>query len=386
MYQHRDIPQPKWDAKNKKWVLSIMIDGKRKQFVSRTPKMPGKRECRERCQEWIENGANENGNKKLSLAYEQFIQDYHKRYGDNEQIRQLKSLGKLYIIPKLGNKRCENITIDDWQSVLSEAKPIPKLRKDGSEYDHRDHLSKKYLTNIRGCIVSFCKWGLPRGYVKFNPSDQIYIPKSAPTIGKGILQLSDIEKVFQHPLGLWYERAVMLEILTGLRPGEVLGLQRQDYDKKSGTITIQRSINTRGIVTSGKNKNAHRMLALTDEVRSIIEEQLKETDYLDSEWIFCGKIGTMPSQESLRDTVKIMVRKHDLPDDITPYSLRHTFYSHTEAYLPDRIIKTIFGHSEKTDGHSIYGAHSIDGEAQEAARRLSVTPLYKIANRKENAE
>lgn len=386
MYQHRDIPQPKWDPKNRKWVLSIMIDGKRKQFVSRTPKMPGKRECRERCQEWIENGANGNGNKKLSVAYEQFIQDYHKRYGDNEQIRQLKSLGKLYIIPKLGNKRCENITIDDWQSVLSEAKPIPKLRKDGTEYYHRDALSKKYLSNIRGCIISFCKWGLPRGYVNFIPSDQIYIPIGAPTIGKNILQLSDIEKIFQHPIGLWYERAIMLEILTGLRPGEVLGLQRDDYDRSTGAITINRSINSRGKVTPGKNKNARRAIVLTDDVKKILDEQLDDTEYLDSEWIFCNRIGLAPSQDSLRDTLKILVKEHELPDGITPYSLRHTFYSHTEAYLPDRIIKGIFGHSDKTDGHSIYGNHEVAGEAQEAAKRLSVTPLYKAANQKENAE
>lgn len=49
MYQYRNIPQPKWDKKNQKWILSIMIDGKRKQFVSRTPGMPGKRDCRDRA-------------------------------------------------------------------------------------------------------------------------------------------------------------------------------------------------------------------------------------------------------------------------------------------------------------------------------------------------
>lgn len=386
MYQHYDIPQPKWDKKHNKWVLSIMIDGKRKQFVSRKKGMPGKRACREKAAEWFENGSSGNGNTKLEKAYNAFLQNYQKRYGENEQILQLKSLGRLYIIPKLGQKQCSRITIEDWQSVISEAKPIPKHRKDGTEYYHRDSLSKKYLTNIRGCIISFCKWGLPRGYVKFNPSDQIYIPASAPVVGKNILQLSDIEKIFQHPTRLWYERALMFEILTGLRPGEILGLQREDYDSKTGVIAINRSINARGIITPGKNRNAHRAIALTDEVKDIIEEQLKETAYLDSEWIFCSKSGTAASQDSLRDTLKLIVKNHGLPDNITPYSLRHTFYSHTEAYLPDRIIKSIFGHSEKTDGHSIYGAHMLDGEAREAAKRLAVTPLYQIANKKENAE
>ncbi len=76
MYQIDRIPQPKWDKKNKKWTLSIMIDGKRKQFVSRAPGMPGKRDCRDRAKEWIENGHQMSEKLKFVVAYQRFIEDY----------------------------------------------------------------------------------------------------------------------------------------------------------------------------------------------------------------------------------------------------------------------------------------------------------------------
>ena len=101
---------------------------------------------------------------------------------------------------------------------------------------------------------------------------------------------------------------------------------------------------------------------------------------LQSEWIFCNPIGAPATQEAFGECWKLICEKVGINPNTTPYSLRHSFYTHTEAYLPERMVKMIFGHSEKTDGHSIYGAHEIVGELQDAAERLSVTPIYKAAS------
>ena len=86
------------------------------------------------------------------------------------------------------------------------------------------------------------------------------------------------------------------------------------------------------------------------------------------------------TQEGLRRGWQRLCRAHGFPADTTPYSLRHTFYTHTEAFLPDRMIKMVFGHSEKTDSHALYGNHAIDGELKEAAKKLEITPIYQAAN------
>lgn len=361
---YKQLPAPKWNGQ--KWVLSVMVDGRRKQFTSKTPKSQGKKEVIERASLWIESGMNQAP--KLSVAYEQYLEDYKRRHGENEQLRQICSIFPLYVLPRLSNVPLDKITVREWQAVINEARPHKSNVK---------KLSRKYLSNIRGCVVSFCKWALLNEYIDRTPSEVLYIPRDAERVGKEILQLSDIEKLFQNRQNLWYERAILLEVLTGLRPSEVLGLQRDDF--KDGVLYIRRGINARGQITNGKNKNALRVIELPEEARRLVVEQLDETKKLRSKWLFCNRIGGQPQQDNLRNTLEVLVSRHGLPK-VTLYGLRHTFYSHVESYLPDRVIKTIFGHSETTDGHELYGRHRITNEVHEAAERLSVTPLYKIAS------
>lgn len=362
---YKQLPPPKWNGK--KWVLSVMIDRQRKQFTSSTPRTAGRREVIDRALLWLEEQEGDKTRTFFGEAWAVFMEDYKRRKGENEQGRQLTTLGALFLLPALSNIRCGKITIELLQSVINDARPQNRSKK---------KLSKKYLSNIKGAIVQFCRWATPRGYMKTDFSSQLYIPSEAEEGKKTILQLSDIARLFSDPVGLWYERGFMLEVLTGLRPGEVLGLKRDDY--QNGVLTIQRSINDRGEITSGKNRNARRVIVCPDEVRDLIETQLQQTKKLRSVWLFCNQIGEKPCPSVYRKQWNRIKKAHDLPQGATPYSLRHTFYSHTEAYIPDRLIKMVFGHSAKTDGHKLYGEHLIDGELQEARDRLSVTPLYKV--------
>jgi integrase len=358
---------PRYDEKAGKWVVDIVIEGKRKQFSSKLPKAAGRRAVREKALLYLERETDKDGT-KFGDVWTLYLQDYLRRHGENEQVRQIRTLGALFLLPRLAKRPTGKITIEEWQGILSDAKP---RRRNGK-------LSKKYLLNIKGVISSFCRWAVPRGYMQISPADLLYVPASAPRGSRSILQLDDVSRLFSRRVGLWYERALLVEVLTGLRPGEVLGIQRQDI--QGNALTICRAINARGIVTEGKNKNARRVIVCPPEVMQLINEQMKATERLRSPWLFCNKIGDQPSQAQLRRTWDRLIVAHDLPRDTSPYSLRHTFFTHTEAYLPERIIKQVFGHSDRVDSHRLYGAHNIEGEAAEAADRLQVTPLYNAAS------
>lgn len=378
---YKNIPSPKWNKKEGRWVLQIMHKGNRKVFTCRTPKTAGRHVCIEKAAAWLASFETDNYNVKFSDAWERFITDYEKRHGAIEQLRKYKTLGRLYLLPALGPLPVGSVTIENYQNVINTAKPQPRRGKNGEMYYLTDHLSKKYLKSIKDTIQAFNSWARPRKYTDLELGQELYVPSDAPTRGREILQLDDIQKIFKNPTGLWYERALWFEILTGCRPGEVLGLQVSDYDKTTGIITICRSINWRGEITPGKNKNARRQLALPPVLRDLVNEQIKTVcQKLKTNWLFCNPIGAPGRQEMLGDCWRRICSKLNINPKTTPYSLRHTFYSHTEAYMPERLIKMVFGHSEKTDGHSIYGDHVINGELQEAADRLAVTPIYKIAS------
>lgn len=371
------LPQPKWN--NNRWELRIQIKGRRKLFTSMKPRTVGKNEVREKAAKWLET-FDTNEAVTFGEAAQRFLDYYHDRHGDSVQFQQHQSLMKNHILPKLSKIRMGEIRIEDYQDVLSNAKPIRRTGELGKTFQKSKQLSKKYLKNIKNTIIAFHKWALARGYTKLILNDELYIPLTAPTKGKQILQLNQIEVIFKAPTSLWYERALQFEILTGCRPGELLGLKIEDYDSVTGIIHIRRSINAQNKITEGKNANARRDIALPDIVRQLVEDQIRVSRSVRSNWIFCQPSGMHGTQEGLRRCWRRICAAHDFPAETTPYSLRHTFYTHTEAFLPDRMIKMVFGHSEKTDSHALYGNHAIDGELKEVANKLEVTPIYQAVN------
>lgn len=373
---YKRLPVPKWDAKNEKWVLTVQKDGVRKQFVSRK-KSTGKKDVTERAAAWFDRqDAGQKTSRKLADVWALFLDDYLRRNGENEQIIQLRSLGRVFILPELGGRPIGKLSIEDFQAVINNAKPQKGRRP----------LSRKYLNNLKGAMITFNRWAIARDYMEKSLAGQLYVPADAQTKGRQILQIEDIERLFSRRVGLWYERALLLEVLTGLRPGEVLGLRVDDY--KDGCLYIRRALNARGRITEGKNKNAIRCLKLPPEAEALVLEQLETirqlVAYTREKWLFCNSIGGTPSQVQLRRCWARLVAAHDLPEGTTPYSLRHTFFTHTEAHLPDRLIKSVFGHSSATDSHKLYGEHALDGEALEASRRLAVTPLYEATKHAQN--
>lgn len=370
------LPQPRWDEKNKRWVLRLQIQNRRKAFTSSVPRTAGKNEVRAKAQKWLES-FDTNGSVTFEVAFERFLNDYHRQFGDSEQYRQLRQLGTSHVLPQLGKIRCGDIRIEDYQSVINEAKPIARKTLSGETYYLTKTLSRKSLRNIKNVITSFHKWAKSRKYTDLDITDALYLPIDAPVSDRKILQLTDIAKIFREPTGLHYERALMFEILTGVRPGELIGLRIEDYDADTGIIHIRRAINYKNEITPGKNRNARRDIALPHRVRQLVEEQIEVSKSLNSEWLFCQPSGMHGSQLALNKCWKRICEHHGIAEGTTPYSLRHTFYTHTESFIPDRMIKMIFGHGERTDSHALYGNHSIDGELKEFADKLEITPIYQ---------
>ena len=373
------LPQPQWNEKSKRWILRIQVNRRRKAFTSSLPRSEGKKECRQKAERWLDS-FDSNGSIMFVDAFDRFLNDYHARHGDSESFRQYETIGRNHIVPKLKNYRCGEIRIEDWQSCISEAKPIKRVSSCGKTYFSSEKLCKKSLKNIRQTITAFSKWALVREYISKDVSSELYIPQDAETKGRDILQISEIAEIFQKPTDNHYERAIQFEILTGVRPGELLGLKIADYDHITGIVHIRRAISANNKITSGKNKNAQRDIILPESVRHIVEDQISVSSALHSDWLFCSPSGQHGTQRSLQKALRSILDEHGINKSITPYSLRHTFYTHTESFIPDRMIKTIFGHGDKTDSHALYGKHTIDGELKAIAGKLETTPIYRVAN------
>lgn len=348
---------PIYDEKEKRWVYRIMVDGKRKKFTSVKPGIAGKREVLKKARLYLDQDAIVEDLRVLKV-WELFMSDSIARLGaKSEAVKIREKIGRLYILPEIGKRKITMLKKSDYQSIINNAKPHKA---------NVEMLSKKYLTTIRDTINAFICFAIEERLTE--PFyGKLYIPQGRPTIGKNILQPSEIRELFK-PSDLHYHKAFLFMLLTGLRPGECLGLKWSDINED--TFTIRRAVNQDGIVTEGKNKNAKRIIPISPTLSQILHAQKVATKHFKSEWVFCNTLGGMGSQRTMKEHLNLLKKERGF--DCCLYSFRHTFVSLVKNTIPENTIKQLVGHSAAMTTFETYG-HIVDGELQETAKLIDLT-------------
>ena len=197
----------------------------------------------------------------------------------------------------------------------------------------------------------------------------LYIPKGHSKKEKEFLNKDDVRRLLE-PSDLWYHPLFCFLLLTGMRPGEALGLKASEIFQDK--IIIRRAINAKGQITEGKNENAKRMVPIGTLASSILRKTIQRNEDMNlrTDWIFCSPDGSQGNQSSMRNHWLALKKERDLPGSV--YSLRHTFITMMKNILPEQTIKDIVGHSVSMDTFGTYG-HIIDGEQKRAADIIDLT-------------
>lgn len=128
-------------------------------------------------------------------------------------------------------------------------------------------------------------------------------------------------------------------IYTGMRAGELLGLQWQDADLRRRLITVQRSYDTT------TKTDRVRYVPVLDPLLPLLKEWKLRCP--SKTWVFPSKVGTMqqPSARVLQETLRRVRAVAGIDDRITFHGLRHTFASHWMANGGDIYrLQRVLGH------------------------------------------
>lgn len=249
------------------------------------------------------------------------------------------------------------MTLRNWQDVIN-----------GASRANGEPLSAKTLKNLRSIIMGVIKYGYADYQCEPLRGD-LYIPQNRKKGEREILQKEDIKRLFE-PSPLHYWPAFCFMAITGLRPGECLGLQLEDLD--DDCVHIRRAVNTRNFITEGKNKNARRVVPIGSTAKKILQETIRrnEDNRLRTNWIFCSPDGSQGNQRTMKNQWNRLKAQRDLPG--TLYSLRHTFVSLVKNVLPEAAIKSYVGHSESMPTLSVYG-HEMNDDRRQTAQIIDLT-------------
>lgn len=136
---------------------------------------------------------------------------------------------------------CVDLLGKDRMASVLIPEDIQKLRADLIE-DRATSTTNHYLATVAGFLGwcennGFCRKGLAEACTRFETT----LRDPDPYTKDDVTAL--LEKGCLHPAD---HAAVQLAIYTGLRPGELCGLAREDIDMDAGTLHVQRSITASG--------------------------------------------------------------------------------------------------------------------------------------------
>ena len=262
----------------------------------------------------------------------------------------------LHIIPHIGDIPLDRLTQNDLQTFYG------KIKKSG-RLQYVDKFGAGLSDRMVRAVHASCRAALERavqdGLITRNPAIGCKLPpKKAREME--VLCKEELRRFLLQAKEDGFYEMFMLDLATGMRRGELLGLQWSDLNFRTGELHIQRQVyclNGKLTVNKPKTKNSDRTIILPKSVVGVLAEYRKTVD---SRWMFPSPIiedqPRNPSTiyERMQTTLERAgckkVRFHDL---------RHTFATMAIANGMDvKTLSATIGHVSATTTVNVRNPHT----------------------------
>jgi len=336
----------------------------------------------------------------------------------NEYIKK-KHIIKTNLAKKAGisitslNKACKpesHVSIETAESIAKALKvSVNRLFK---VYHSNSGFSDKTILNYHRLIGSIMRQATRDHIVQYNIADRDYI--KAPRVKRKEAVFLDskqveliLEKLKDEPIK--WRTALELLIYSGMRRGELLGLEWRDIDFENKLIHIYRTsqyIPSLGIITKDtKNITSERTIMLPDNAFELLAEYKKywlkmrsqmgdmwqdkiiitygdgKHETVENDRLFIKDDSSPMHPDSITSWTEKFIKKHNLPK-FSPHSLRHTNASLLIANgINIPTVSKRLGHANVSTTTKIY-SHAIQAADEKAANILAekLNPLNKNLN------
>lgn len=334
----------------------------------------------------------------LSQWLAKWMEIYQKPNVSTNFFHRRKGLIRLHINPILGSMFLNKLRPSDVQALYEEK--LKNGRVDGS-----GGLAPQTVRHIHNILHAALKQAVKEGLVTRN----VVVDTSPPSIKKirqaRVLNKPEIAQflgiINQHRL----YSAFFIELCTGLRLGELLGLQWQDIDLAAGTLKVRRQLH-RVYYDDGTNSLEYGPLKTLHSYRTIVlsEAAIKQFQvhkamqaqdkllagqaYIKEDLVFCTAVGGKIDPRNFYRTFQQLLVKAGLPSTAF-HNLRHSVA--TLLLQEGENIKTIqdlLGHADIETTLNDY-SHVLDDMKRSAADKIDsimadiLSPETKHADQKD---
>ena len=244
-----------------------------------------------------------------------------------------------HIKPNIGKIPLEKLTSLELQKLYKKLLTSGRIDRVESKKQAKG-LSPKTVRNIHQIIASAMKLAKEQKIIASDPTEGCALPKLEHKEMK-TLPIEELTSFLREAKDSGVFEMYYVELSTGLRRGELLGLKWEDIDLEHGNLRVKRQvarINGKVVEAPLKTKNAYRTLPLAEDTIQVLKQQRNKTG--SSPWVFPSPTGGPISPDSVLHMLHRVLKRAGLPK-VRFHDLRHTFA--TLALQNGVDIKTVSG-------------------------------------------
>lgn len=289
------------------------------------------------------------------------------------------------------------------------SKPLADIRQIHVQTAIADMLKEgrtsRSVREATGILQSCVEAAIANGLMFLNPVLGVMIPKCE-KVERRVLTVEE-QEIFLGYLKAtksWYEEMYKFMLLTGMRIGEVGGLQWEDVDFTSRFIYVKRSLTYQYEdgkkimrLTSPKTENSVRKIPFFGETREVLEKQFEKVkrkrEDLGKRWrqpeeygnlVFLTSMGSPIGRYSIESDMRYVTQQINdmlktetlysggIPKNferVHPHALRHTFATRCfEKGMTPRAVQEIMGHANYNT--TVSYTHVLDDIKSKEAERV----------------
>ena len=231
---------------------------------------------------------------------------------------------ELHVIPRIGEIKLKKLTSRDIQKMYKDLQENGRLRK--SQKREKPGLSNSTVRGIHMMLHNALDRAVKERLILRNPTEDCIIPKIQkqemkilhPEDMKAYLEAADKRGV----LPMFY-----LELVTGIRKGELTALLWSDLDEERRTVSVSKQAvedrNRNVTISRPKTENSVRKISIPQSAVELLRQEHK--NHPDNPWMFPSpRTGEMYHPDSIAKLHEKILRDTGL-EHIRFHDLRHTF-------------------------------------------------------------
>ena len=328
-------------------------------------------ECKEKLQALKEKWGRTSDRLKPDMPFGDWMDFWYQNFS-KPKIRQTTQEcyeNRIYnhIIPEIGKIPMNKLTQNDLQQFYA------RLKKGGRrrlvEY-YGEGLSDRMVRSCHTTCRTALEKAVTEGLITTNPAIGCRLPpKKAKEMQ--VLTQDEIRRFLIQAQDEGYYELFLLELTTGMRRGEILGLQWKDVNLDTGELHIRRQVVKKGaqtLISKPKTKSSIRTILLPPGMVEILAELKKNAT---CDWVFPSPVkeGEPRNPDSLYGRFQKILQRAQCKK-VRFHNLRHTFATMAlENGMDIKTLSAMIGHISAETTLNIY-SHITDTMQRQAAVKI----------------